>query len=200
MVGCLLTADHLLPPASVSISAQVVSVAKVPVAEQPSCSFGSLGGDATRIALKDAEGTSWELLLPEELVPVERFPAESKLDVAYQTSAFNFLAREHLLTLSEQGKVALFMIHGSRPAPVPAIDLDWAFGGVCSVPSYCSVVQSQMRAELGGEQVTDPCRSKLGDFSISSSSSFAMGNAPAGCSSSICDIPSQFSAFGVRSP
>lgn len=160
------------------------------------------------LQLRDAHGVSWDLSLPVDLISADRFPVGTPLTVMFQRQPVNILGANWLLTVSDAGGLALFVIDAREPESIalPQSGLTFSTGAMTcpyAIPGSdgCSSARFATMVSAGDARQAAPCRAPVGGFLVTASYQ-KDGQAPPSCNGvrGSCDSASSFQASGVRQP
>jgi hypothetical protein len=208
---CLQDEEHAVPSQSVTLSGTVTAVENEAWEWPVECLGirGPLGGAATdrvRVEVLDAEGQTWTLSFLPDLIDNERFQIDDELQVDFERLAANIFNISRKLTVTRDGELDSLFIDSTSPSAFENEDAGLSFGSgdlVCpySIPnsSGCSSARYAVTASSGSDETTDPCRTSLGEFTVTALSQTS-GQAPASCNpiTGFCDAQSSFVASAVR--
>jgi hypothetical protein len=208
---CLQDEEHAVPSQSVTLSGTVTAVENEAWEWPVEClgirgPFGGAATDRVRVEVLDAEGQTWTLSFLADLIDDERFQIDDELQVDFERLAANIFNISRKLSVTRDGELDSLFIDSTSPSAFENEDSGLSFGSgdlACpySIPnsSGCSSARYAVTASSGSDETTDPCRTSLGEFTVTALSQTS-GQAPASCNpiTGFCDAQSSFVASAVR--
>jgi hypothetical protein len=168
--------------------------------------FGGAAADRVRVEVLDDEGQTWTLSFLPDLIDDERFRVDDELQIDFEHRYANAFSVSRRLAVTRDGELDALFIESAFPSTFQsdASDVSFATGDLLcphSIPSSigCSSARYAVTASSGSDDTTDPCRTSLGDFTVTALSETS-GQAPPSCNpvAGFCDAQSSFVASAVR--